>query len=214
MYIDILLGLVFFASLYLLWRSIMRKIPELAAIPDEEISVLLEENTAKLHWFILHIFHFRIFYRERHYQDKFWNFSAKVIFKIHILILRLDNGLMSILKRIRTNREGVEPGSIPGDYIKQLSEETRLSDENERKSSMQEVKPRRRTHIADSGGIKPKNSGIELPKTSVNDINESSISLVRSRRSALPRRVRRDASQPGMEAFTKPSEVDFSNREV
>ena len=190
MYIDIILGLVFTASLYILWQRVTRKIPELAAIPDKEVSVLLEENTAKLYRLILHVFHFRIFYRERHYQDKFWNFAVKVIFRVHILLLRLDNGLMGILKRIRINREGVEPGNIPGDYIKQLrvpvSSEGEFPDE--RKNAMQEVRQRRRTDIS-------KNRVVNTPGETSMLRPEAGLPSVTLRRSALPRRIRREANQ-------------------
>ncbi|MDP3770200.1 MAG: hypothetical protein Q8R40_04675 [bacterium] len=190
MYIDILLGLVFFASLYILWQRIAKRIPELSAIPDKEVSVLLEENTARLHRFILHIFHFRIFYRERHYQDKFWSIAAKIIFKIHILLLRLDNGLMDVLKRIRINREGAESGSVPGDYGKHLplpvSGEAGLPDE--RKNAMQEVRQRRRTEIS-------KDRVVSAPIETSMPRPEAGFNSIASRRPAMPRRIRRDASQ-------------------
>ena len=214
MYIDILLGLVFIVSLYILWQRIAHKIPELAAIPDKEVSVLLEENTAKLHRFILHLFHFRIFYRERHYQDKFWSFAAKVIFKIHIFLLRLDNGLMSILKKMRTSTEGMESGNMPGEYTRHLPEEAGLPDESQRKNPMQEVRPRKRTHIAGVGGDEGRNSHIELSKTVPRNVNESAgVGIVRLRRPALSRGARRDTNHPALGAFARSSEVKVASFE-
>ena len=203
MYIDIFLGIIFFASLYLLWKRIAQKIPALAMIPDQEVSVLLEQNTAKLHRFLLHIFHFRIFYRERHYQDKFWGFAAKFLFKIHILILRFDNGLMSLVKKMRMSNEDIDQRVIPQDYLKQLGAQSRLPEIKQ--NPMQEVRPRKRTRlIADSLG----DSVIDemIPR------RPSTGNSVRSRvRSTVPRRATEEAVSFLPHVMEKPNEVRISN---
>ena len=111
MYIDIFLALAFCISIYVLWRRISEKIPELTLIPDQDLSVLVEENTAKLQLFFLHLFHFRSFYRERHYHGKVRLIAAKLLYKIHIAILRFDNGIIRMIKRMRSGSEATVPQS-------------------------------------------------------------------------------------------------------
>jgi len=98
MIIDITLALIFLVSLFTLWYRISIKIPELVAIPDEVITARLEENSARIRLFLLR---FKIFYREGQYKIIFWKFLGKVLYRLHIILLRLDNGISAMLKRIR-----------------------------------------------------------------------------------------------------------------
>lgn len=98
MLIDVLLGIVFFGSCYLLWYSISEKIPQVIAIPDEVITQRLHENSARLRIFLLHL---KTFYKEEYYLNLFWNFLGKIFYKLHIFVLRFDNFIILILKKIR-----------------------------------------------------------------------------------------------------------------
>jgi len=124
MYIDIALAFICGVSGYLLWRRVAQKMPELIVIPDQEIAARLQDNSAKMHLFMLHLFHFRLFYQKRHYQEKLWSFLAKAFFKIHILLLRLDNSLIVLLKRIRSNgTSSTHPVNGSEDYWQGLKNE-------------------------------------------------------------------------------------------
>lgn len=121
MYIDILLALILVGSAYMLWRRVSEKIPDLELISDQDLSVLLEENTAKLQRFFLHLFHFRSFYRERHYHERFWSVVTKLLFKAHILLLRVDNGIIRLMKRMREgNAINIEQRHETREYFSRL----------------------------------------------------------------------------------------------
>src|SRR3989344_3957974 len=122
MIIDALLALTFFASLFMLWYRVSARIPELIAIPDEVITARLEEDSAKLRLFLLQI---KSYYREEKYKHTFWRVWGKTLYKVHIGLLRLDNGTLNLLKRTR-ERTGVVNGLNGKDnvaYWKQLKEE-------------------------------------------------------------------------------------------
>ena len=152
MYIDIILAVIFAVSIYVLLRRMAKKVPDLALIPDQDLSVLLEENTAKLQRFFLHMFHFRSFYRERHYHERFWSIMTKFLFKVHILFLRADNGIMRLMKRMRASNElEVEQRHDTKEYFSQLQERSSLPSAPEitnLTNRMQEVRPRKRARSA------------------------------------------------------------------
>ena len=163
MYIDILLALASIISSYMLWQRLADKIPELTLVPDQSLAELLEENTAKFQKFFLHLFHFRSFYRERHYHEKVRRLTAKFLYRVHIGILRMDNVILRMMKRMR---EGVEPVLAVepevqvhpqiNDNLIDLSrsqeqrmeqlprEEMRLQPAAQEMQRIQEVRPRRR----------------------------------------------------------------------
>lgn len=120
MIIDILTGLIFIIGMTLLLSRLYRKIPELAAIPDHAITEYLQKDSTNAYLFLVHLFNFRFFYRRGHYQAKFWNVATKLVFKIHIFLLRLDNVMLALLKRLRpANRDDQENGSY-ADYWEHL----------------------------------------------------------------------------------------------
>ena len=99
MIIDVILGIVFLGSAFTLWCLVSQKIPGAVAIHDEVITQRLHENSARLRIFLLH---FKTFYKEEYYHNLFWNFLGKIFYKLHIFILRIDNGLIGFLKKIRS----------------------------------------------------------------------------------------------------------------
>lgn len=122
MIIDITLAIIFFASIITLWYRISIKIPELIAIPDEVITARLEEDSAKLHLFLLHL---KSYYREKKYEEVFWRVWGKTLYKFHIGLMRLDNGTVGLLKRVRAHAGATNGnnGNSNGEYWKQLKEE-------------------------------------------------------------------------------------------
>lgn len=101
MVFDILLGVIFTAGAFALWYRVSQKIPQLAAIPDQVITEGLQEDSARLRFFLLH---FWTFYREKYYQDIFWKFVAKALYRLHIILLRLDNLFVRLLQQVRGER--------------------------------------------------------------------------------------------------------------
>lgn len=98
MLLTLLLGGIFVASAFALWYRISEKIPELVAIHDTIITQRLHEDSAKLRLFLLY---FKTFYKEEYYLNIFWNFLGKMCYRAHIAVLRIDNGLVGFLKKIR-----------------------------------------------------------------------------------------------------------------
>lgn len=151
MYIDILLALAFVISISMLTRRVSEKIPDLALIPDQDISVLLEENTAKIQRLFLHIFHFRSFYHERHYHEKFWSFTTKCLLKAHIILLRIDNSIMRLMKRVRSGNEmEIEQRHDAREYFSKLQEGILPSSALEKVNRVLEMRVRRRRRVVEN----------------------------------------------------------------
>lgn len=108
MLIDILLGIIFAGSSFALWCRISEKIPHVVAIHDEVITQRLHENSARFRIFLLHV---KTFYKEEYYHNLFWNFLGKIVYKLHIMVLRIDNAFLRFLKKIRA-RDGLAGLSI------------------------------------------------------------------------------------------------------
>lgn len=104
MVFDLLLIAVSCASIGILWYRISQKIPELVAIPDEIIIERLHEDSARIRVFLLS---FRRRWSERAHHQLFLRYAEKALYKTHILVLRFDNGMMALLKKIRTAGDGL-----------------------------------------------------------------------------------------------------------
>lgn len=120
MTIDILLGLMFVSSGIILWSRIARKLPEVAMIPHTVITEELATSRRRFHIVILHILHFRTLYQGRHYQDRFWQVIAKMVYRVHILLLRMDNSLVNVLRRVRAVSEAESKVETGENYWKGL----------------------------------------------------------------------------------------------
>ncbi len=95
---DAFLAAAFIGSAGVLWYRISQKIPELVAIPDEVITQCLHEDSARVRVFILNI---KNYWREKQYREPLWRFCEKIIYRLHILLLRADNGTVGLLKKVR-----------------------------------------------------------------------------------------------------------------
>lgn len=100
MLFTLFLIILFLGSVGMLWHRVSEKIPQLVAIPDEVIVVRLHEDSARVRIFLLHA---RTFWREPRYREAFWHFCEKICYRIHIVFLKMDNGLMIWAKRARAN---------------------------------------------------------------------------------------------------------------
>ncbi|MFY9463371.1 MAG: hypothetical protein WAP52_04275 [Candidatus Sungiibacteriota bacterium] len=98
MLFTLFLVILFIGSVGVLWHRISEKIPELVAIPDEVIVARLHEDSARVRIFLLHA---KTFWREPRYREPFWRFCEKICYRAHIVLLRMDNGLMALAKKVR-----------------------------------------------------------------------------------------------------------------
>lgn len=96
-------------SVFTLWYLISKKIPELVAIPDDVIARRLEEDSARVRVFLLR---FKSFYTEGRIKEFFWSIVAKILHRTHIVLMRVDNGTVALLKRVRGNGNG--SGKVSG----------------------------------------------------------------------------------------------------
>lgn len=120
MVINIALALIFLCSLFFLWYKVSLKIPELVAIPDAVITERFYEDSAKLRLFVLHI---KTYYREGKHKLVFWKFVGKTLYKLHLFTLRFDNGLVSVLKNIRSRGIALNGrDNTDSDYWKKVQE--------------------------------------------------------------------------------------------
>ena len=100
MLFNITLAISFLSSVLILWYRVSEKIPELIAIPDTVIFERLHEDSARIRIFLLHL---KTFWREPQYQEAFRGFCEKILSRIHIALMRMDNGVNVLLKNIRSS---------------------------------------------------------------------------------------------------------------
>ena len=98
MVIDITLALIFSASFAFVIYKAANKVPALILIPDEVISERLRQDSAPLLKVLLR---FRDLYREKQIQAAFWRLAGKTLHRLHIVLMRLDNAVVSRLRKIR-----------------------------------------------------------------------------------------------------------------
>lgn len=112
MLFNLFLVIIFAGSVGVLWHRISEKIPELVAIPDEVIVARLHEDSARVRIFLLHA---KTFWREPRYRLIFWRFCEKICYRIHIIFLKMDNGLMALAKKVRSHGDiaGAEESELP-----------------------------------------------------------------------------------------------------
>ena len=138
--IDLIFVLIFLVGVVGLWYRITQKIPELVAIPDQVITERLHEDSAQVRLFILHL---KVFYKEARYKDFFYSFAGKLLYKLHIIILRMDNAVVWFLKRTKAAGalSGNGNGNGNGEYWKQLQEG--LSSPAVKNTRIQEVRTKK-----------------------------------------------------------------------
>lgn len=120
MVFNFILAIIFIVSTYLFWYSISQKIPEIVAIPDHVITERLHEESAKIRLFLLHL---KSFYRTGKYKEVFWKYFSKILYRLHIVLLKIDNGVMALLKKTRVQGIAVTQDTIKnenGEYWSSL----------------------------------------------------------------------------------------------
>ena len=91
------------ASIIFLWRRISVKARQLMAVPEDLIADLIHREANKFHLFLLH---FKSFYKEPFFKDFLRNSASKVFYRIHILLMKMDNGVVNVLRKVRVNGNG------------------------------------------------------------------------------------------------------------
>ena len=117
MVIDIALLLLFVASVSTLIFFVSHKIPELVAIPDEVIRERLAEDSARFRFIAVNL---KELFRQRGYLLLFLQFLGKMLHKIHILFLKIDNWVVLMLRRVR------EKNSV---IVERMEEDTTAEEE-------------------------------------------------------------------------------------
>lgn len=166
MWFDLFLLLLFVGGAGALWYVISLKIPELVAISDAVIVERLHEDSARIRIFLLQ---FKTFYREKQYRAWFLKFCEKIFFRIHIFLLRTDNALVALTKKIRATGDSANKGmraagSAIDEGIKMFSNEywAKLREErSETREVLEEKKdaprsPRPRRHRVHEVRVKTK----------------------------------------------------------
>lgn len=98
MTIDITLVIIFSASLSFVIYKASLKVPALVLIPDEVISERLRSDAAPLLKVLIRL---RDLYRAHQIQTAFWKVVGKTLHRLHIVLMRTDNMVVSRLKKIR-----------------------------------------------------------------------------------------------------------------
>ena len=116
--IDIILVLFFFVGIVVFWRFFSSKIPQLVAIPDSVIRERLAEDSARMRLMAVSV---GGIFRDQRYLLLILQFAGKLLHKLHIYFLRIDNFVVSLLKRIREKNSTLVENM--GGYLKARQEE-------------------------------------------------------------------------------------------
>lgn len=102
MILDIVFGLTFVGGAAAFYYKVALKFTELEAVPDSMIAERLHRENSRVRLVILHA---RTLYERRYHAMFFWNVLGKLIHRLHILMLRVDNHVTKLLKSIRSRYE-------------------------------------------------------------------------------------------------------------
>ena len=111
---DILSGILFLASGVFLWRFVRDRIPQALAIPDETILERFREDAKKNRLWTLPL---KVLYEEVHFWKFLRLYRARMLYRIHIRLLRLDNRVLAKYNRLKSEGEEVAEDSttVPSD---------------------------------------------------------------------------------------------------
>lgn len=99
---DVLSGILFFASGVFLWRFVREKIPQALLIPDETILERFREDAKKNRLWTLPL---KVLYEEVHFWKFLRLYRARMLYRIHIRLLRLDNRVLAKYNRLKNEGE-------------------------------------------------------------------------------------------------------------
>lgn len=99
MFIDITLIVIFLVSLGVLSFLVSRKLPHLATVPQEEIDRYLEERYRAV---FVPFHRVKKFYNEERLLAAVLDYSGRFLHRLHIIVMRIDNGIVGLLKKVRS----------------------------------------------------------------------------------------------------------------
>ena len=113
---DVLSGILFLASGVFLWRFVRDRIPQALAIPDETILERFREDAKKNRLWTLPL---KVLYEEVHFWKFLRLYRARMLYRIHIRLLRLDNRILAKYNRLKNEgeEEAEDSTTVPMDEV-------------------------------------------------------------------------------------------------
>jgi hypothetical protein len=109
-FVDSLSGVLFLGTGYLLWGFLREKVPQALLIPDGVIFERYSEDVRKNKLWILPL---KVFSGEIQYGEFFRQYSAKILYRIHISLLRMDNRIFATYNKVRSPGDTTEDTEVP-----------------------------------------------------------------------------------------------------
>lgn len=100
MIVDIVFGAIFLIALGTLWYFVTAKLPVLAAVPEEVARERLYGDSLRARGVLRRTV---TFYRDERFRIALKEFVGKMLYRMHITLLRIDNGVVLLLKKMRAN---------------------------------------------------------------------------------------------------------------
>ncbi len=101
MILNFVLIAVFLTSISVLWYRLSQKIPELVAVPDDIIHEYIHGEIARRRSMIVSLI--KAWYGNKSIQEIVLHSCGKVLYKFHIALLKADNAVVLVLKKVRVN---------------------------------------------------------------------------------------------------------------
>jgi len=113
---DVFSGILFLASGVFLWRFLRERIPQALAIPDEIILERFREDAKKNRLWTLPL---KVLYEEVHFWKFLRLYWARILYRIHIRLLRLDNRILAKYNRLKNEgeKEAEDSTTVPMDEV-------------------------------------------------------------------------------------------------
>lgn len=140
MVINLILLAIFLGSIFAVWYKISQRIPKLAMVSEEAIASYLKEESTKLHFWVVEI---RSFYKEGRYKEWLRNVWAKFLYRLHIVLLKLDNKVTTVLKNLRTLEKPAEKAENIN-TIQAIAEKVEEKNVSQKITRVQEVRVRKK----------------------------------------------------------------------
>lgn len=100
--VDAFSGILFLASGVFLWRFVRERIPAALAIPDEIVLERFREDAKKNRLWTLPL---KVLYEEVHFWKFLRLYWTRMLYRVHIRLLRFDNRVLANYNRLRSAGE-------------------------------------------------------------------------------------------------------------
>ena len=150
MIINLILLAIFLSSFFIVWCRVSQGIPRLATVSEEAIAAYLKEESSKLHFFVVEI---KSFYRDKKYKEWLRVVWAKLLYRFHILLLKVDNKIITVLKDLRAVDTKTIESKVEDIVGKKISAPLVATRSMEKHPRIQEVRIRRRKNKSDVSSL-------------------------------------------------------------